>query len=153
MKMNQNVKKYIDATPTVHDLIIVGIEGLEEHEKLKDFRIDMSTYFYYNSYTKLCHVCLGGVFMSRACPGLLESAKRSMKGVEENLYIARRRQALDEFRKGDVTNALSVLRIDQTMEDFLTTDYDHNPSLFKTEMLCLAEYLREFDLKIRGPRK
>ena len=153
--MTPNERAYIEATPTVHDLIIVAIEELEKHEQLQGYRIRMDVYHDYNSRGDYCHVCLGGAFLAGAFPENRQTSFEIVSRIFTNdkqvsLAFRRRMRALDSFRIGYIDGALGRLEITATKyEDFaFLVNYYQCPELFKTQMLCLAEYFREMDLKI-----
>ena len=131
--MTPNERAYIEATPTVHDLIIVAIKELEKHEQLPGYEINMALFHSYDKSKDTCYLCLGGAFMAGAFPG---SRKKSYMELTESTDTSNRMSALDSFRLGQVEGGLSELDIQHHINDFSICSYDiYNPSLFKTQML------------------
>ena len=144
--MTPNEKLYIEKTPTPQDLIRVGIEELERRENSPKYKIDMGHFYFYEDISDICYICLGGAFLLGAFP------RHRKHPIEESNEMRRRRLSLDCFRTGNVHGGLFALGItgDLSEDAFISVaDYDVAPLTFKTQMLCLAEFLEEFNFKIK----
>ena len=156
------LQDFMALTPTPSALIRLALEELVKRDEDPRYEVDMSTWHSMNTYygTKgTCYVCWAGSLIARYEPPSTEVSPSAFSRLPD--VIRKRYEALDTFRTGDILGGLKLLNVttskhqlqplwEDTHDDrsFFVHDYEDEPYIWFMDMLCLAEYLDEFDLTI-----
>lgn len=125
------------------ELLRLAINDLELIEKDERYSIDMNTWHIYNNEDNKCAVCLAGSIIAKTLNyNILKLFNFS--NFSENIH--EKLEALNEFKNGNIIWGLARLNLDYSfMKGELTepsvdlTKYSENPSLFKQQILDLAD--------------
>ena len=128
------------------ELIRVAIKDLIKCEKSPKYYIDMGEWHTPYGYLGKCTVCLAGSVMAKTFDKNLKAVifPESFDSSTENKLVA-----IDNLRAGDLHSAFLNLNIEYNCELFGVSEfegidmiqYHANPTLFKKDMLGLADYL------------
>lgn len=124
----QNIQQFVKDTPTLHQLLDIGLTDLKEVEKQGRYRVFMHSWVTPDATGPKCCVCLAGsVMVTRldalafGLPTPLHFETRGMPDVALRLYC------LDNMRKGLLRHAWGKF-------------YPHTPYPFKQYNYIIEEY-------------
>lgn len=137
------------------ELIRVALADLRKVERSKKFEVDMGTWFdVYNDDSMHCYVCFAGSVMAGSLGCTPEAALQ--KEWDGFSYVAAyvpehfdektqcKLYALDDFRTGNIKNALNHMRIKLPRfvpEDVDVVSYAYDPAAWRKDMNALALFL------------
>lgn len=140
------------------DALALAVEGLQECEQKKDFKIDMHRW-YFSRGKGICRVCLAGSLIAK-----LLAFPVAEGGLHPDDFIPEQKnkiRAIDELRKGNVELAYKMWHFTTDLNgkisdsaflrwliehpgQYKIPSYHYSHDLFKRALLCLADTLRKF---------
>lgn len=137
-------KAAVQALPDVpSELIRLAIRDLNAMEKTKGYVVDME--YWHGAHNEdghdgNCAVCFAGSVMANSL-----NVQRKVRTSPQHFptLIERKLSALDDFRTGQVDDALETLKIDNDSDvpNRSVADYHNNKAQFKRDMRELADDL------------
>ena len=132
------------------ELIHLAIDDLEKTEG--DGRYTIGMHSWHTPVKDNCRVCLAGAVMAQtlnADPGHLHYPCDYQN--EHDTTISYRLEALDEFRRGDISLALDYMNLVPSVFDRrVIPEYEKDPAAFKAAMRQLADDLGKIKFKKRS---
>lgn len=134
---------------TLHELLEVALQELEQVEKLPDHQVEMrSWYAVFNEGDKsVCQVCLAGAALRKLLPTQMSAVNIHPGMLCDSLKW--KLEALNALRHGHILSACLYLDITVPAglpDDFFVADYAWSPTDCKADLHRLVDLLKQHQI-------
>lgn len=127
------------------------VKGLLKHSKRKDFKIDMSTFGFYDSLKKKCYGCCATCAVQEVAGKKLKGEEMSLRGMALNMNDYERgsfEMAIDQARRGDVKGLFYFCeKGNKFNEDTMNNRFSLENKNWKKELPKVRKLIRELKAK------